>query len=318
MLESLFLSLKNVFAHNQLMSGGLVLMLVGSVVALARRLPARLWGVVTTRFTTAVTVTSDDPLYHWIEHWFHERIDMKRIGHYDAGTKLNRSNNGSLSARPGDDEERPKLIFSPSVGQHWVSGTKGKFIGVHKVRSERGDGHASRDSIAIRVFGRDRDTVRRICEEARDLAIPIRSISVLTIYTPSYMSWQVNGQRTTRAEDTVILADGVFEDVRDDIVWFVNNRDWYAKRSIPYRRGYMFYGGPGNGKTTLAIAAPRHCSNTTSVPCHSLANALQTTDSMRCSPTDHSGASSCSTTSTVGSSNWAVLARRRIRRGVMK
>ena len=29
---------------------------------------------------------------------------------------------------------------------------------------------------------------------------------------------------------------------------------WYANRGIPYRRGYLFHGPPGTGKTSLAFA----------------------------------------------------------------
>lgn len=30
--------------------------------------------------------------------------------------------------------------------------------------------------------------------------------------------------------------------------------DWYGARGIPHRRGYLFHGEPGSGKTTLATA----------------------------------------------------------------
>ena len=40
----------------------------------------------------------------------------------------------------------------------------------------------------------------------------------------------------------------------EDMHRFLGDRDWYARRGVPYRRGYMFYGPPGNGKTS-SIAA---------------------------------------------------------------
>ncbi|EGX93580.1 mitochondrial chaperone bcs1, putative [Cordyceps militaris CM01] len=35
-------------------------------------------------------------------------------------------------------------------------------------------------------------------------------------------------------------------------------RRWYAQRGIPYRRGYLFYGRPGTGKTSLSLSVAGH------------------------------------------------------------
>jgi mitochondrial chaperone BCS1 len=37
-----------------------------------------------------------------------------------------------------------------------------------------------------------------------------------------------------------------------DMERFIARREWYASRGIPYRRGYLFFGPPGSGKTSLA------------------------------------------------------------------
>ena len=41
------------------------------------------------------------------------------------------------------------------------------------------------------------------------------------------------------------------EDIIQDIRWFLDSEDFYTKHLIPYRRGYLFYGPPGNGKTSM-------------------------------------------------------------------
>lgn len=40
----------------------------------------------------------------------------------------------------------------------------------------------------------------------------------------------------------------------DDIQKFQNSEEWYQKRGIPYRRGYLLYGPPGTGKTSFTLA----------------------------------------------------------------
>jgi len=41
----------------------------------------------------------------------------------------------------------------------------------------------------------------------------------------------------------------------DDMRAFFACEEWYAERGVPYRRGYLFHGPPGCGKTTFVTAA---------------------------------------------------------------
>ena len=54
--------------------------------------------------------------------------------------------------------------------------------------------------------------------------------------------------------DSVVLDDGVAQGIIDDIRQFEKSEDWYKKKGIPYRRGYLLHGPPGTGKTSLTQA----------------------------------------------------------------
>jgi len=73
-------------------------------------------------------------------------------------------------------------------------------------------------------------------------------------YISSGGDWRRFGSRHKRPLDSVILDESLKESVMSDIQQFLNNSHWYKNMGIPYRRGYLFYGLSGTGKTSFIFA----------------------------------------------------------------
>lgn len=79
------------------------------------------------------------------------------------------------------------------------------------------------------------------------------------VYAMDYGEWSKvkDGSELKKFNDIYLPA----EEKRlliEDLEKFRKNADIYADMKMPFRRGYLFYGAPGNGKSTLAGAIAEH------------------------------------------------------------
>lgn len=84
-----------------------------------------------------------------------------------------------------------------------------------------------------------------------------------TIYRPrvkeqrrDHNMWQQVARRPVRPMSTVVLDSGEKHDILADVNEYLHPSTprWYASRGIPLRRGYLFHGPPGTGKTSFSFA----------------------------------------------------------------
>ena len=79
----------------------------------------------------------------------------------------------------------------------------------------------------------------------------------------SHLVYTKHKFHTTRTFDNVFFEQRAT--VKNHVDFFLNRKDWYEKKGIPYTLGFLFHGGPGTGKTScvkaVANTARRHIIN---------------------------------------------------------
>jgi hypothetical protein len=65
-------------------------------------------------------------------------------------------------------------------------------------------------------------------------------------------------QQADSGWDSLVLTRAVRELAQRDFEFFLKREEWFRKVRVPFRRGYLFFGPPGNGKTSAVRAMVSH------------------------------------------------------------
>jgi cell division protease FtsH len=69
----------------------------------------------------------------------------------------------------------------------------------------------------------------------------------------------------TRCWDTIVIDDGIREEILANTIGFLNNKDTWIDYNMPLKRGVMLVGEPGTGKTAVCKAVMSQAENITCI-----------------------------------------------------
>jgi chaperone BCS1 len=247
---------------NQLTVSLVATTIIAGILAYCRNIPGKVKDWFWRHSGVTGDVKNTDQAFNWISLWLDLQPYSKRSRHITIST-YNRDDADDgpceIGAAVGAAKKRrPRLIFTPSIGQHvffykkrliWLSRMSGDTPG----KGTGGDGRFQRETFSIWAFGRSQKVIRQIIQDAMEMALPSDGEETLVISsTGSY--WQRPTQRRIRPQESVILPDGMLDSLVADAKEFIESKRWYHNLGIPYRRGYLFHGVPGSGKTSTVVA----------------------------------------------------------------
>ncbi|KAL9087420.1 MAG: hypothetical protein Q9159_003632 [Coniocarpon cinnabarinum] len=228
------------------------------------------------RLLVDVEITRHDESYRWFLQWMthiqrqqqtaHGSASPSSMGHGPRPSLLNRLlarfapglhhlsiQTSTVKAPSGAQYTNFALV--PGPGRH-ILRYRNAFIAVQRER-EKGplDPQGKPfEAIKLTTLYAHRNIFENLFLEAHALAQQANE-GKTEIYTPKTAHWEPLGHpRRKRPLSSVVLAEGVKERIVEDVRRFLDAREWYLDRGIPYRRGYLLYGPPGTGKSSFIQA----------------------------------------------------------------
>ncbi|KAH9027479.1 hypothetical protein EDB83DRAFT_2508045 [Lactarius deliciosus] len=259
-LKSLVQPLVGNVAGNSVVDG-MKLVVLGGTVETARRMSSSAWSSFVNSFFLTAHFSEEDYPYEWLMLWLSRRPEWQRSREFETTTNSSspgfygyRESDSAFSEEERVDDEftgktRMRVVFQPTSDTTHTIFYRGHWLRVRRGRKSNGY-----EMLSISVVARNNSILKQLVLQAKK-EYEAEAVHRIQIYfADSYGSWRYTDSRHKRPLSSIVLNPGVKEMLVADAKDFLKSEKWYADRGIPFRRGYLLYGVPGSGKSSLIHA----------------------------------------------------------------
>jgi len=264
MLQELINYVQQNLSTNNLASAGVITAgaaTVGaSIWSMAKSYPNRFYSYLMRRCSFSATIEHNDKLYQYINEYLSDkypnkfrRVEVESSVHYVDTSTYPASKISENDSKLTLSHENDYVIFWNKYRRITATKTKEKLEAAHDTSDMFRKSYTFYGLFA-------RKSILSLLHEIREIGIANeerrkQEKKVISYHNhSSYGTWDKKIPIEGKTFDSIFLQqkDEIISDLDD----FLSKKELYTKYKVPFKRGYAFFGAPGNGKsaTVLAIA----------------------------------------------------------------
>ncbi|KAJ2984414.1 hypothetical protein NUW58_g6071 [Xylaria curta] len=238
-----------------------------------------IYGLVNEHMMSTIHISSTDDIYIHLMTWLSRQprmVNSRALMAETASKTAWEDEDESTVARDrsglylnfSNQEARATPQYIPAIGLHnfWW---KGQYFRLHRKKEsifeDGSNGGIStfkdKEDLMISCLWRSPEPIKQLLAHAKEhYYSDHQARTIVKRPNPQFMrrgrnNWQQVANRPVRDMKTVVLDQQQKLQVLADMNEYLHPATprWYANRGIPLRRGYLFHGPPGTGKTSLSL-----------------------------------------------------------------
>ena len=227
--------------------GGFSFIAGGSFVAAIKEIPIAIFQGIRRQCILSLDITDETGLYNIVLEWLNDHNYSKKTRLVTANIDDDDDDNN----RPDKKQNVYNLKMTPAPGNHFIW-HKRKLIWMNRYRrpSNAGNHKSYIQGFEIICVGRNQKFLRTFLEEIIK-SYAQKHEDKISLHANVDGCWRLVKELPQRELSSVILKENEMENIINDLIEFQSNEEWYHKLGIPYHRGYLLYGLPGTGKSSL-------------------------------------------------------------------
>ena len=227
---------------------------VGTTVAMQlKEYPRKIYDLLHDRYVFKASIYNYDSFYEMVEKWVYDKYpsSYRRVSAEAIMDK-------SYEPKDKPDKDIKAFNIRHETGKTFIK-YDGKILFLSKDREKqehtdtgkKNGGYIENYSISGFLAKKQ---VLKLLKEILDFNVSLMEENIVKIHSNNDWGWECVNRLDVKPLSKIMINDEVKEDIINDLNDFIQSERWYDLKNISYKRNYMFYGPPGNGKTSLAIA----------------------------------------------------------------
>ncbi|KAG6852448.1 hypothetical protein C0991_011883 [Blastosporella zonata] len=240
----------------------LKLIIIGGIFESLRRLIMTCYTKFLDSFFIRASFDNDDQSYEWILVWLSKQPSWSKTRDMQITTSSSGGNSSAVVLEGEEDYSRSmfskssrKISYLPSTSLTYSLWFKRRWMTIRRMQQQSSPMYGyfgeKENTLHISILTRDHNILTDLLQEARRLYMADQEHSMCIYVSDNENNWNHVACRARRSLNSIVLDPGVKDVLLEDARDFLQSKSWYAERGIPFRRGYLLYGAPGTGKTSM-------------------------------------------------------------------